>query len=134
MNITGTAALMHLVKINVPVSLDMMETSVTFAVMATFSHHLVVNASCVCYNDHVTTRVSSFPTFIACGGCVDKLVIMHNESIQNIATVQSRLTILYEDLFTIYHQLNNVTLQAVPLMVSLLNVTVMHFIFPNTRI
>ena len=48
---------MPLVMNNVLVSLDMMENNVTFVRLITFSHHLVTNASCVCYADHVSTLV-----------------------------------------------------------------------------
>ena len=71
----------------------------------------------------------------ACGECVDKLVMIHNESMQDVATLQNRLATLYDDLSFIYQQLNNVTLQAIPLMVSLLYVIIIiHSIIPGNRI
>ena len=101
---------------SVLVSLDIMESNVMFVMMVTFSHHLVVNASYVCYNDHVSTgRYVTQP--VACGDCVDKLVILHNESMQNVATLQNRSTVFNYDLFNIYQQLNNVSLQAISLLV-----------------
>ena len=77
---------------------------------------------------------SLYTTCTACGECVDKLVMMHNESMQDVSILQNRLATLYYDLSFIYQQLNNVTLQAIPLMVSLLYVTIIYFILPDNRI
>lgn len=73
-------------------------------------------------------------TCTACGECVDKLVMMHNQSMQDVATLQYRLTELNNNLSYIYQQLNNVTLQAMPLMVWSLYGTVVYSIFPGNRI
>lgn len=63
----------------------------------------------------------SSPTYTACGDCVDKLVIMHNESMLDVANLQNRLT-MFDDLSVIYQQLNGIILQALSLLVSLLHI------------
>jgi len=60
------------------------------------------------------------PTCTACDECVDKLVMIHNESMQDVATLQNRSTV-FNDLSVIYQELSNVIFQAVSLMVGLLH-------------
>lgn len=84
----------------------------------------------------VATSYYLSPTCTACGECVDKLVMMHNESMQDVATLQNRSTI-FNDLSVIYQQLNSVIFQAVSLTVGLLHsesLIIMYYIFPDDRI
>ena len=53
---------------------------------------------------------------LACGGCVDKLVILHNESAQQVFTFTDRLEML-DDLSIIHQQLSGIISQALSLMV-----------------